>query len=88
MNNTPNTPAELAALQESTPTQLATEAVLALSAAEAKEVLETALTALRNFHAETAHEAVANGEENWFVWARDAEKLNTALSLLQSVDLD
>ena len=88
MNSTPNTPAELAALQDVTPTQAATSALLALTAGEAKEVLEVTLTALRNFHAETAHAAVANGEDNWFVWTRDAEKLNTALGLLQSVDLD
>ena len=84
-----NTPSDLVAQNEEakSPTQVAAEAVLALTAAEAQEVLETALTALRNFHAETAHSAVENGEDNWFVWARDAEKLNTALTLLQSVDL-
>jgi len=88
MNSTPNTPAELAALQETTPTQSVTEALLALNASEAKEVLMTALATLRDFHAQTAHESVANGDDNWFIWTRDAEKLNTALTLLDSVELD
>ena len=84
-----NTPSDLVTQNEEakSPTEVAAEAVCALTASQAQEVLEVALTALRNFHAETAHSAVENGEDNWFVWARDAEKLNTALTLLQSVDL-
>jgi hypothetical protein len=84
-----NTPSDLVTQNEEvkSPTQVAAEAVLALTASQAQEVLEVALTALRNFHAETAHEAVANGEDNWFLWSRDAQKLDTALTLLQSVDL-
>ena len=90
--NTPNTPAELAALNNDTLDTLNAEAVLeallSLKAPEAKSVLVEALTKLRDFHSNVAHEAVEEGRENWFVWTCDASKLNTALELLNSVELD
>ena len=86
--STPNTPAELAALQEVTPGETVLDALLSLTAAEAKVVLVEALTKLRDFHSNVAHEAVEEGRENWFAWTVDASKLNTCVDLLESVELD
>jgi hypothetical protein len=94
--NTPNTPAELAALQDLTVTpgedtlngETVLDALLSLPASEAKVVLLEALTKLRDFHSSVAHEAVEEGRENWFAWTVDASKLNTCVDLLESVQLD
>ena len=91
MNNTPNSPAELLARQPQ-PQQLdleqLTELVLKQKAADAGVVAVAVLEALRDFHADVANRAVEQGESNWFVWTRDAERLNTALQLLLSVELN
>lgn len=94
--NTPNTPAELAALQDLTVTpgedsqnaEAVLDALLSLPASEAKSVLLEALVKLRDFHCNVAHDAVAEGRENWFAWSVDASKLNVCADLLESVQLD
>jgi len=97
--NTPNTPAELAALQDLTVTpgedtldtlngETVLDALLSLPASEAKSVLLEALVKLRDFHCNVAHDAVAEGRENWFAWSVDSSKLNVCADLLESVQLD